>query len=454
MIGVAQGRQRRRDRPARVLRARRAQPDGAAPVRRARPAQGRHRELPRGPGRGDGRRQQPRGPAARARARCRSRASCGSSARTSWRSRRRSSSGSRRAARCGSGPRTSSPARRSSRTRRARSSSCAAPTTRPRAAATRPTAAGPRRRSTGCPRAHARPGRGAPLRAPVHAPRPGRGRRPVRRPRPGLGDGPPGAASSRRSPTRRWARPSSSSAWAMGVTPRVHVQDYLTEAAMARTQNATATIVLRPSGTTTHGFTIHRSRVAHPHRCRSRGNADLTWRSSPTPGQARHRRDEAATRHVYHRRSVGARVPREPVYSPPARARGNPHGASLLVHSALLVALGCVRECRGRDLRAGGRERGRRVCSNYAASSALRQPTPVPSGAQPSSTSMPRLRSRMPASVAATEWNGPLHLAADRDDGHVACDGSSSGVVRGRSGAHASQIPSDGLPCAFVRAAA
>ena len=60
-----------------------------------RSAQGRHRELPRGPGRGDGRRQQPRGPVGRARARCRSRASCGSSATTSWRTRRRSSSASR-----------------------------------------------------------------------------------------------------------------------------------------------------------------------------------------------------------------------------------------------------------------------------------------------------------------------------------------------------------------------
>ena len=46
-------------------RARRAQPHGAAPLRRARPAQGRHRELPRGPGRGDGRAQQPGGPVRR-----------------------------------------------------------------------------------------------------------------------------------------------------------------------------------------------------------------------------------------------------------------------------------------------------------------------------------------------------------------------------------------------------
>ena len=86
-----------------------------------RPDQGRHRELPRRPRRDDGGRQQPRGPVGRRRARSRSAASCGSSATTSWRSRRPSSSACRRAARCGSGTRTSSPARRSSRTRTAAS---------------------------------------------------------------------------------------------------------------------------------------------------------------------------------------------------------------------------------------------------------------------------------------------------------------------------------------------
>ena len=106
-----QGRQRRRGRDARARRARRAQPDGAPPLRRPRPPQGRHRELPRGPGRGDGGRQQPGGPVGRDAARCPSRASCGSSATTSWRSRPRSSSAWRRAARCGCAPRTSSPAR-------------------------------------------------------------------------------------------------------------------------------------------------------------------------------------------------------------------------------------------------------------------------------------------------------------------------------------------------------
>ena len=68
-------------------------------------------------------------------------ASCSSSATTSARIRRRSSSGWRRGAKCGCAARISSPARRSIRTRRARSSSCAAPTIRRRAAATRRTAA-------------------------------------------------------------------------------------------------------------------------------------------------------------------------------------------------------------------------------------------------------------------------------------------------------------------------
>ncbi len=92
----------------------------------ARPAQGRHRQLP---GRARSRRSRrpttPRIPQP-ARARCRSRASCGSSATTSWRTRRPSSSAWHRAARCACATRTSSPATRSSRTPPARSSSCAA----------------------------------------------------------------------------------------------------------------------------------------------------------------------------------------------------------------------------------------------------------------------------------------------------------------------------------------
>ena len=60
-----QGRQRRRGRDARARGARRPQPHGAPPLRRPRPPQGRHRELPRGAGRGDGGPQQPGGPVRR-----------------------------------------------------------------------------------------------------------------------------------------------------------------------------------------------------------------------------------------------------------------------------------------------------------------------------------------------------------------------------------------------------
>ncbi len=56
-----QGPERGRDRDARVRGQRRAEPRGRSPLRRPAPAQGRDRELPRGAGRGDGRRQQPRG---------------------------------------------------------------------------------------------------------------------------------------------------------------------------------------------------------------------------------------------------------------------------------------------------------------------------------------------------------------------------------------------------------
>ena len=63
--------------------------------------------------------------------------------------------------------------------------------------------------------AHARPRRGPPLRPPVHAARPGRGRRPVRRPQPGVRDDRARVRwSSRRSPASARARPCSSSAWA------------------------------------------------------------------------------------------------------------------------------------------------------------------------------------------------------------------------------------------------
>ena len=90
---------------------------------------------------------------------------------------------------------------------RRRSSSCAAPTTRPRAAATRPTAAGPRRPSTGSRPTHAVP---AEVRLYDHLfsrPDPGRGRpRPLRGPEPRLRDGAPrlprGAGPRRRAGRR------------------------------------------------------------------------------------------------------------------------------------------------------------------------------------------------------------------------------------------------------------
>ena len=82
-------------------------------------------------------------------ARFRSGASSGLSARTSWRTRRRSSSACRRAARCVCVTPTSLPATRSSRIRPARWSSCAAPTIWEPRAATHPTAARSRRRCTG-----------------------------------------------------------------------------------------------------------------------------------------------------------------------------------------------------------------------------------------------------------------------------------------------------------------
>ena len=78
---------------------------------RAASAPGRDRELSGGAGRGVRGRQQPRGSVGGHAGRCRSRASCTSSATTSWRTRRRSSSASRPAARCGCAAPTSSPAR-------------------------------------------------------------------------------------------------------------------------------------------------------------------------------------------------------------------------------------------------------------------------------------------------------------------------------------------------------
>ena len=105
-IGVAKKRTRHRRRAARALRARGSQQTGAARDGRAAAAEGGHRELPRGPGRADGGRQQPGGLRRPARARCRSHASSTSSRTTSARIRRRSSSGSRRDARSGCAMRT------------------------------------------------------------------------------------------------------------------------------------------------------------------------------------------------------------------------------------------------------------------------------------------------------------------------------------------------------------
>ena len=102
-----EGPERRRDRDARVRGQGRAEPGGAPTLRRPATAQDRDRELPGGPGRGDGRRQQPRGSRRRALARCRSHGSSGSSATTSWRTRRTSSSASPPAARFGSATPTS-----------------------------------------------------------------------------------------------------------------------------------------------------------------------------------------------------------------------------------------------------------------------------------------------------------------------------------------------------------
>ena len=123
----------------------------AAPLRGPAPAQGRDRELPRGPGRGARRGQQPRGPRGR-------HAQGALLARALDRARGLHGGPAEEVLPAGPGPRGAPPLRllrhlpRGGEGRgRARSSSCAAPTTRPRAAATRPTAGARRRRSTGSP---------------------------------------------------------------------------------------------------------------------------------------------------------------------------------------------------------------------------------------------------------------------------------------------------------------
>ena len=95
---------------ARARRPRGSEQARAARDGRAAAAQRGDRELSGGAGRGARDRQQPRGPVGGHAQRCRSRACSTSSATTSWRPRRRSSSGSRPAARCGCATPTSSPA--------------------------------------------------------------------------------------------------------------------------------------------------------------------------------------------------------------------------------------------------------------------------------------------------------------------------------------------------------
>ena len=116
-IGVVQGRQRGRDRPAGVRRARRAQSrrrrGGSACSTRSSSSS---RTTPTGQVEQVEAVNNPEDPAAGTREVPFSGASCGSSARTSPRTRRPSSSGSRQAGRCACGRPTSSPAPTSSRT--------------------------------------------------------------------------------------------------------------------------------------------------------------------------------------------------------------------------------------------------------------------------------------------------------------------------------------------------
>ena len=80
--------------------------------------------------------------------------------------------------------------------------------------------------------------------------------------------------------------------------------------------------------------------------------------------------------------------------------------------------------------------------SSQPASSACRQPPPIPSGAHGTVTSTPRLRSRIPVVIAASEWNG-IEPGGDHDDGHVARHRSHRRGVA-LVAAHARQITSHG----------
>ena len=155
-------------------------------------------------------------------------ASCGSSATTSWRSRRRSSSGWRPGARSASGTRTSSPADEVVKDEAGRVVELRCtydPATRGGDA---PDGRRPRRRSTGCRRPTPCP---AEVRLYDHLFRPtgpGRRRRPVRGPQPGVRDHRPrrdaGAGPGR---TRRPARPSSSSGSATSRRTRTRARTRL-----------------------------------------------------------------------------------------------------------------------------------------------------------------------------------------------------------------------------------
>ena len=137
-----QARERRRHREPRARDSRRSQRARAARDGRAESAEGRHRELPRRAGRRGRRHQQPGGSRRRERGRCRSARCSISSATTSWRTRRRSSSGSSPGnevrLRCAYFIKCTGVVKDA---RPARLPSCARPTIRPRAAAIRQTAA-------------------------------------------------------------------------------------------------------------------------------------------------------------------------------------------------------------------------------------------------------------------------------------------------------------------------
>ena len=151
-----------------------------------------------------------------------SRASCGSSATTSWRSRCASSSGSRPAARCGCARPTSSPATRSSRTRTAGIVELRCthdPATRGGDA---PDGRRPKATLHWVSAAHAVPAEVRLYDAPLHGPVPGRRRpRHLRDRQPGLRDGAERLlGSSRRWPVCPPARPSSSSGSATSARTR------------------------------------------------------------------------------------------------------------------------------------------------------------------------------------------------------------------------------------------